>query len=1193
MLRRRLLGGITAMTTIGLATGRGSQGLLAALGSNERIQQLRFDSTCSLLDDEYQPSLDASTTAVRAATTATTSDQDGAGDAVTYPEDEAIPLVAVDGQVAGFGAMLVADEDADFSTGVEEFLLNVWDELAGSGTILWDESHDQYWTLSKFTAFETYAESHGYDVRSTADYETATGSKLVEAIESADASGIVITSPSTAITGRELSELRSFVDDGGALFLHSQSDYQDFDETEHLNELAEELELSVRFNDDQVIDSQHNDGADFVPLTSNFNTDFPFFESRAGISNELELRKDRRYDVTVETVSDGDTVDVRFPTGQVETIRVLGVDTPESADNAQFERPEEWPGIGRRAPPISSLTFGSTSSLLNAAREPLTDGSMVALWASETARNEDADGNGDTVSYPENTPIPLVAIDDQVAGFGAMLVDDGTEGGTAGRSFDADNEEFLLNVWDQLVGPGSTVVFDDGHDQYYGSDRFQSFFDYARAHGYAVESTDDIAAALATTDTGVAADVDADTKVTADADAVVVTSPGSAFDETELAALSEFVDAGGTLLLHDQSDYDDFDHTTRLNEIADAVGAAFRFNDDQVLDDENNAGRAFLPRTSRFNETIAAVFGDRAGLGAGDSPPEPNYPVLADWADRATSFAETELAGKTVTIGFDETEPLRDQFGRLLAYVTYDDEGTDVLYNRRLLEDGYARAYGSSLSRHDSFLDVQQTARETETGLWAASDPEATPPIRNRPVDELCFPKPASVGTETGPLDPERVPVAAAETTRRVEGTSTPGTTPLVGLDETANIAMVGAPIISESYERTEDFAADTSGYENFTFLTNLVESCSERTGPILIDGGHGQFGVDWALSAEDAAYFRRYLEGVGIGFEQVNAFADTDLSRGRAIVITTPPEQYEQAEIDAVSAFLDRGGAVILLGSGRASPEARSNLNTLAAELGTDLRLNDDRLVDPDSHVGDETIPTTANFGDGPLFSAFDPTDDSEEEETLDAPTVTVNLSRSSIAVGRTTEAEVVLSAAPNGLAGYRLTVELDDPAAATIRSATYPEQFELVEPPARTPGSAAVTLEAVDVDGVIPAGGTGIPLGTIVVEGTAAATTGVSVTVTAMDDDDGEAMSPETEREQLLVSELEPLADELPRDLDGDGVYEDVDGDGRRSYNDVTTFFEHLNEDTVTEHTAAYDFNGNGRVDYQDVVTLFERVN
>ena len=47
--------------------------------------------------------------------------------------------------------------------------------------------------------------------------------------------------------------------------------------------------------------------------------------------------------VTVESVTDGDTMEVRFADGTVETVRLLGVDTPEST--VTQVSPDEWESI--------------------------------------------------------------------------------------------------------------------------------------------------------------------------------------------------------------------------------------------------------------------------------------------------------------------------------------------------------------------------------------------------------------------------------------------------------------------------------------------------------------------------------------------------------------------------------------------------------------------------------------------------------------------------------------------------------------------------------------------------------------------------------------------------------------------------------------------------------------------------------
>ncbi|RLI81783.1 hypothetical protein DRP07_06645, partial [Archaeoglobales archaeon] len=50
-----------------------------------------------------------------------------------------------------------------------------------------------------------------------------------------------------------------------------------------------------------------------------------------------------KYKVTVVKVVDGDTIDVRFENGEVERVRMLGVDTPETT--AERNKPNEYDGI--------------------------------------------------------------------------------------------------------------------------------------------------------------------------------------------------------------------------------------------------------------------------------------------------------------------------------------------------------------------------------------------------------------------------------------------------------------------------------------------------------------------------------------------------------------------------------------------------------------------------------------------------------------------------------------------------------------------------------------------------------------------------------------------------------------------------------------------------------------------------------
>jgi PKD repeat protein len=59
--------------------------------------------------------------------------------------------------------------------------------------------------------------------------------------------------------------------------------------------------------------------------------------------------------------------------------------------------------------------------------------------------------------------------------------------------------------------------------------------------------------------------------------------------------------------------------------------------------------------------------------------------------------------------------------------------------------------------------------------------------------------------------------------------------------------------------------------------------------------------------------------------------------------------------------------------------------------------------------------------------------------------------------------------------------------------------------------------------------------------------------------------------------------------RDLNADGKYEDVNGNGRKDFADVTLYFAQMTWIGAHEPLAAFDYNGNGRIDFADVTWLF----
>lgn len=357
---------------------------------------------------------------------------------------------------------------------------------------------------------------------------------------------------------------------------------------------------------------------------------------------------------------------------------------------------------------------------------------------------------------------------------------------------------------------------------------------------------------------------------------------------------------------------------------------------------------------------------------------------LEEWGNNATEFAESELpVGMQCQIKLDcESEEL-DQYGRLLAKIRYDRSGDGAygtVYNKFAIEEGYARVYAGSMTNTDEYLDAQRVARENGRGLWAGEQ-DNLPEWRNRDVSTSFHPHTSSIVTTDGKVSPARVPVwAEPEAVQENTSSSTvaydDGNLPLVGVDRSTNVAYFGGVTLNEAWE---DYTTDL---DHFTFVTNLIDELHgdvTPSGPVLVDGGHKTFNQDNAVSAEDTAFYQRYLEGIDIELHSINDYSNDRgyaLSDARALVASSCPDEWTQSEIDAVERFADDGGVVLLMGSGSETAGERANLDDLAAGIGTDLRLNIDDVRDDTNNANDDRrllVTENLNREDFDLWTAYD----------------------------------------------------------------------------------------------------------------------------------------------------------------------------------------------------------------------------
>ncbi|MCF2238780.1 thermonuclease family protein [Halobacterium salinarum] len=637
---------------------------------------------------------------------------------------------------------------------------------------------------------------------------------------------------------------------------------------------------------------------------------------------------------------------------------------------------------------VDELLFDSSAGLLAA---PRTDGgdpgflpdAQIVAAAEPTATTVDRDGNDDTTAYPDGETIPLMAVDGSVVAFAAPFAPDDSDAGSYG------NEDVLLNVFDAYADAG-TIYWDDGHDQFYDRASHSAVAARADTAGHTVAATTDIADAV----------------TREDAAAAVVTSPADPFSAAEQDALAAFAADGGLVVLMSQSDYKNYDATASLNDLADGIDTTIRFNDTQVTDDQHNAGAAFAPTTATFpsddhasllaartdgtddvtitaDETytvdvVRVTDGDTVDVRfrdgttdtvriVGIDTPETGqttervaeYEGITDAAalkargDAATAYARDALGGQTVTLSFDAGGPARGDYGRLLGYLTLPDGTT---YNRRAVADGVARVYASAFSQYDDYWAAEATARAAGDGLWELSDPTAIGGPDSRSVESLFFPDPVAV---TG----GQTVVTSADST------------PLVTADAAARVAAVGGPLIDEGFEPAEsDGAATNEGHDVSMFVAELIDclAADGLSAPVLVDGGHGQFGSDAALSAEDVAYFQRFLEGwspAGVDLDGVTTLPhdtgpalchDDGTPAASALIVSSPTTAFTAAERRAVADFADAGGAVILIGSA-ADTDALARFAPLTDALDTTVGFTTTPVTDRTHNLGgDPARPTT-----------------------------------------------------------------------------------------------------------------------------------------------------------------------------------------------------------------------------------------
>ena len=93
-------------------------------------------------------------------------------------------------------------------------------------------------------------------------------------------------------------------------------------------------------------------------------------------------------------------------------------------------------------------------------------------------------------------------------------------------------------------------------------------------------------------------------------------------------------------------------------------------------------------------------------------------------------------------------------------------------------------------------------------------------------------------------------------------------------------------------------------------------------------------------------------------------------------------------------------------------------------------------------------------------------------------------------------------------------------------------------------------------------------------------------------MDDDAGNPVLAQVQAGSITVVNYCPQLPDMAsysRDIDLDGLCEDLNGNGRLDFADVVALFVNIADPVVKDNAERFDFNANTFADMQDIIELF----
>ncbi|WP_049984764.1 PKD domain-containing protein [Halobellus rufus] len=326
---------------------------------------------------------------------------------------------------------------------------------------------------------------------------------------------------------------------------------------------------------------------------------------------------------------------------------------------------------------------------------------------------------------------------------------------------------------------------------------------------------------------------------------------------------------------------------------------------------------------------------------------------------------------------------------------------------------------------------------------------------------------------------------------------------------------------------------------------------------------------------------------GLSVGDHDVTLSTDDDSASATLTVNEAPPDnQPPSAAFDVSPADPETDETVTF--DAAASSDADGSIASYEWDFGDGETATGETATHSYETAGDYTVELTVTDDDGATDTATEtvtvaaPSEPGPEQSTA----VSLSPDEDLVAVNGSTTFDVVVENADGGVGAYSLGVSVDDASAAAITDLSVDDGALSDVEVAGDGSSASADVALLDTDDTGP-----VTVATVTVDGEADGTTDLALDVSSLGTESGDAYEvTETNGATLTVSELVVGASDQPaQDLDDDGVYEDVNGDGTVDELDVQLLFAERNGDVVQGSPDAFDFNGDGEFDILDVQSLY----